>query len=126
MRRAAGPLLALPLLLAGCSDAVDTATKVKDCATLASDLAQSGLARTPTQAEAEATAKKLQDRVETLDSQEVKDAASTLADRLEELRAAVAAKDAADVQAAVTRAREAARDAASTCGIPVDQLVPGL
>jgi hypothetical protein len=120
------PLLVTPLLLLGCSDAVDTATKVKDCATLASDLAQSGLGSTPTAAEAEATAKKLQERVETLDSQEVKDAASTLADRLEELRAAAARKDATDVQAAVTKARDAARDAASTCGVPVDQLVPGL
>ena len=120
------PVVGAPLLLLGCSEAVDTATKVKDCATLASDLAQSGLGRTPTAAEAEATAKRLQERVESLDSQEVKDAASTLASRLEELRAAAARKDAADVQAALTRARDAARDAASTCGVPVDQLVPGL
>lgn len=120
------PLLVVPVLLTGCSDTIDTATKVKDCATLAGDLASSGLDRTPTAAEAEATAKRLRDRVESLDSQEVKTAATTLADRLEELRAAAARKDAAEVQAALAGAREAARGAAETCGIPVDQLVPGL
>ncbi|MDP3712593.1 MAG: hypothetical protein Q8R60_08935 [Mycobacteriales bacterium] len=114
------------LVLTGCSDAIDTATKVKDCATLATDLASSGLNRVPTQAEAEATAKKLQDRVESLDSQEVKDAASDLSSKLEALRAAAASKDAAAVQRAVEDARDSARAAAETCGIPVSQLVPGL
>lgn len=44
-RRRLLPLLALPALLlsAGCSEAVETATTVRDCAALAADVARTGL-----------------------------------------------------------------------------------
>ena len=124
-RRRLLPLLVPVLLLTGCSEAVDTATTVRDCAGLATDVARSGLAGTPTQAEAEAAVDRLDERIAGLESTTVRDAATTLRDRLRELQAAAASADAAKAQAAVTAARDAARDAAEACGLPADQFLGG-
>ena len=122
-RRRLLPLLVPVLLLTGCSEAVETATTVRDCAGLATDVARSGLAGTPTQAEAEAAVDRLDERIAGLESTTVREAATTLRDRLRELQAAAASADAAGAQAAVTAARDAARDAAEACGLPADQFL---
>ncbi len=117
-------LLAVGLLLAaltGCSDTVDTAVKVRDCAALARDAAAAGLDRAPSLQEAEDAVRRLDERVDQLSDPDVKSAASTLRDRLNELTAAARRGDPAEVQQAVARAREAAEAAARTCGLPVEQ-----
>ena len=122
MKRAALALLPV-LLLTGCAAAQETAATVQDCAGLASDVARSGLQGVPTQAEAEEALQRLDERVETLDSDEVRDAATTLRDRLRELVEATRDADPAAVSAAADRARSAARDAAEACSLPVDQFL---
>ena len=124
-RRRLLPLLVPVLLLTACGEAVETATTVRDCAGLATDVARSGLAGTPTQAEAEAAVARLDERIAGLDSATVRDAATTLRDRLQELQAAAASANAAEAQAAVTAARDAARAAAEACGLPADQFLGG-
>lgn len=127
-RRLLAALLApLALLAAGCADArqsVDgareTVNKVRDCAGLASDVAQSGLSGVPSQAEAEAAVQRLEDRLANLESADVRAAATTLRDRLRDVQQAAAAADAAAVTQAVTAARDAATTAAATCGLPVE------
>ena len=126
MTRRALALVLLPLALAtGCAQAQDTADKVRDCAALASDVARSGLQGVPTQEEAEAAVKRLDDRVEQLDSEEVRDAATVLRDRLRELQSAARSADPAAARQAADRARAAARDAAEACSLPVDQFLGG-
>lgn len=117
------PLLVLPALLTGCSGAVDTATTVRDCAGLATDVARSGLAGVPTPAEAEQSIQRLDGRLDGLGDTTVKDAATALRDRLKELQQAVTAADPAGVQKAVTAARDAAGRAASACGLPAEQFL---
>jgi hypothetical protein len=127
-------LLAVPLLalaLTGCSDAQDavqsaagTAKKLQDCAGLARDVASTGLDRVPTQAEAEAAQKRLEDRVDQIGDETVKEAASALADRVRELTEALRTADRAKIQAKATEARDAARKAASACDVPVGQFLP--
>jgi septal ring factor EnvC (AmiA/AmiB activator) len=114
--------LLLPLL-AGCAEGRDLATRVEDCAGLAQDLAAAGLDRTPTQAEAEQAVSRLDNRIEQLGDEELKQAASRLRDRLRSVQEAVRSADPAAAQSAATEARDAARDVAATCGIPVDQLL---
>ena len=116
-------LLPLVLLTAGCSEAREAASTVTDCAGLASDVARSGLSGVPTQAEAEQAVQRLDERVETLDSPPVRDAATDLRDRLRELQEAARSSDAAAATQAASRAREAARRTAEVCGLPVDQFL---
>lgn len=113
------------LLLTGCSEAVESATAVKDCAGLATDVARSGLAGTPTRAEAQAAVDRLDERIAGLESTAVKEAATTLRDRLRELQEAASAADPAAAQTALAAARDAARDAAQACGLPADQFLGG-
>lgn len=119
------PLVVLPLLLlaSGCSEAVSTATAVKDCAALASDVARTQLSGTPTRADAEQAVQRLDDRIASLDSPEVKDAATELRDQLRALQEATASADPAAARQATERARAAARDAAQACGLPADQFL---
>ena len=111
------------LAVTACSDIADTAGRASDCVALARDVAESGLASTPTRAEAEQAVQRLDERVQQLDDPEVKAAAETLRDRLQELREAAASADPAAVQQASEAAREAGRDAARTCSLPVDQFL---
>ena len=122
-RRALMTLLLTGALLTGCAEARNTAGTVKDCAGLAGDVARSGLAGTPTQAEAEAAVRRLDERVETLDSPEVRDAATGLRDRLRELQEAARSSDPVAATQAASRAREAARRTADVCGLPVEQFL---
>jgi len=119
-------IVALPvLMLTACSEAVESASTVRDCAGLATDVARSGLAGIPTQAEAQAAVDRLDERIGGLQSAAVKDAATTLRDRLRELQEAASAADPAAAQTAVAAARDAARDAAEACGLPADQFLGG-
>lgn len=122
-RRRLLPLIVPVVLLAGCAQAVDTATTVRDCAGLATDVARSGLTGVPTKAEADAAVQRLDDRIGQLGSTTVKQAASTLRDRLRDLQEAVAGADRAQAQQAVQAAREAASGAASACGLPAEQFL---
>ena len=116
--------LALPVL-ASCAQAQDVASRATDCAGLASDVASAGLDRTPSQAEAEQAVERLDDRIAQLDNEDVKQAASTLRDRLREVQAAAQNADPAAAQRAAAQARDAARAAAQACGVPVDQFLGG-
>lgn len=116
-------LLPLTLLAGGCSEAVDTATAVRDCAGLASDVARTPLSGTPTQEEVEQAVRRLDERVESLDSPDVRDAASELRDRLRELQEAARSADPAAVRQATERARAAATSTAEACGLPAEQFL---
>jgi hypothetical protein len=121
--RSLAVLLPLALFLPACSEARDAASTVTDCAGLASDVARSGLAGVPAEAEAEQAVQRLDERVQSLDDPEVRDAASDLRDRLRELQQAARSADPAAAQQAADRAREAARRTASTCGLPAEQFL---
>jgi hypothetical protein len=118
-RRLLTLLLPLVLLTAGCSEA----RTVTDCAGLAADVARSGLSGVPTQAEAEAAVQRLDERVSSLESDDVRNAATELRDRLRELQEAARAADPAAARAAAEQAREAARRTAEACGLPADQFL---
>ena len=117
------PLLLTGLLATGCSEARDAVGSAADCASLAADIARTGLNGVPTAAEAEQAVQRLDDRVQGLQDAEVREAAGTLRDRLRDLQEAVRSADPAGVQQAVTEAREAARDTAQACGLPADQFL---
>ena len=114
-------LAGLLLLLPGCSGAVDTAARVQDCAGLAQDAAAAGLDRVPSRSEAEEAARRLDDRIRGLEDEQVRTAAQTLRDKLSAVGQAARSGDQQDVQRAVADARSAAREAARTCGLPVDR-----
>ena len=119
----ARPLALLLLLLPACGGAVDTAVKARDCAALAKDVAATGLGQVPSRAQAEEAVRRLDRRVEDLDDPEVKEAASTLRDRLQDLVDAAQRGDAARVTSAAAAARAAAQAAADSCGLPVGQFL---
>jgi hypothetical protein len=118
-------LLPLALLAAGCSETRDAVTTVSDCAGIVSDIAGSGLSGVPTQEQAEAAVRRLDERVSGLNSPDVRDAAGELRDRLRELQEAARSADPAAARAAADRAREAAAATAEVCGLPLDQLLGG-
>jgi hypothetical protein len=113
----------LALLGAGCSDPRDSAARLSDCSALATDVADLGLDGAPTQSDVEAALQRLEDRLADLKSPEVRDAAGDLRDRVRELQEAARSGDSAATTAAVERARDAARTAAETCGLPADALL---
>lgn len=111
------------LLLTACSEVTATADRATDCLALARDVAASGLDGTPTVADAEAAAARLDERISQLDDGQVRDAATALRDRLRELVDAARSADPAGVQQAGEAARQAASDAAAACSLPVDQFL---
>lgn len=121
-RRLAVLVLCL-LPLTACSEVQETADRASDCVSLAGDVAAAGLDSTPTQAEAEQAVNRLDERIEQLDDQQVREAAAALRDRLRELQEAAASADAAAAQQAAEAARDAARAVASACSLPVDQFL---
>jgi hypothetical protein len=125
LRRPALALLALPLALTACSEVSETAGRASDCAGLVRDVASAGLSGTPSVADAEAAARRLDERVGSIDDARLREATGTLRDRVDALARAARAADPAAVQAAVEEARAAARDTAQLCGVPVDQLLGG-
>lgn len=116
-------LLPIALLATGCSEAVDKATAVKDCAGLATDVARTKLSGTPTQAEAEQAVQRLDDRIGSLDSPRVRDAATELRDQLRALQEAARSADPAAARLATERARAAAARTAEACGLPAEQFL---
>ncbi len=121
-RRLLPLVVALPLL-AACSQAVDTATKARDCAALARDVASVPLSQVPTREQAEQAARRLDERVEQLEDPQVSEAARTLRDRLREAAQAAGRADPAAARRAVGEVRTAAEQTAQACGVPVDQFV---
>ena len=129
MRRLPAPALVLTAcaLLGGAGacgaveDARDGAGKVQDCAGLARDALSSGLSGLPTAEEAEQAVQRLDDRVQGIGDTQVRDAASSLRDRLQDVLDAARSADRAAVEQAVGDARDAAASAAGACGLPVDQ-----
>lgn len=124
-RRLLTVLLPLALLAGGCSQAREAASTVSDCAGLASDIARSGLSGTPTQAQAEEAVRRLDERVSSLESPDVRDAATDLRDALRELQEAARSSDPAAARQAADRARDAAGRTAQACGLPADQFLGG-
>jgi hypothetical protein len=116
-------LLLAPLLLVGCASAQQAVDRTTDCVALAGDVAAAGLDGTPTLADAEAAVQRLDDRLASLDEGDVRDAATVLRDRLVDVVEAARAGDPAALQEAGDAARQAARDAAATCGVPVDRFL---
>ena len=116
------PLLLTALVATGCGarDAVSTAS---DCVGLARDVASAGLSGVPTRADVEQTVQQLDQRVDELQDEQVKTAATGLRDRLRELQEALAAADPAGVQAAAGQARDSARETAEACGVPAGQFL---
>lgn len=120
------PVLALPVLLlalTGCGEIRDTADRATTCVGLAQDAAAAGLDQTPTVEDAERAAQRLDDRVAGIGDAELKESAARLRDRLRELTEAARGADPAAVRQAAEQARQAARDTAQTCGVPVDQFL---
>ena len=124
-RRLLTLLLPLALLAGGCQQARDAASTVSDCAGLAGDVARTGLSGVPSPAEAEQAVRRLDERVASLDSPDVRDAATELRDRLRDLQVATRSADPAAAAQAADRARAAARRTAEVCGLPADQFLGG-
>jgi hypothetical protein len=119
------PLLLTGLLATGCSEAREAVGGAAECASLAADIARTGLDGIPTAAEAEQAVQRLDERVQGLQDTEVREAAGTLRDRLRDLQEAAQAADPAAVEQAATDARDAARSTAEACGLPADQFLTG-
>ena len=111
------------VLATGCSSAQEAVSSASACAGLASDIVRTGLAGVPTAEQAQQAVDRLDERVQGLEDGEVKEAASGLRDRLQELQEAVRSADPTGVQAAVAGARDAARDTAQACGLPAEQFL---
>ena len=125
MLRRLAPALIVLALLPACSEVRETAGRAGDCAGLVRDVAATGLSGTPSLEDAETAVGRLDDRLQDIDDEELAAATRTLRDRLQELVDAARTGDTGDAQAAADQAREAARETASLCGVPVDQVLGG-
>ena len=114
-------LLGAAVLLAACGLGDSTAGTAKLCTALAGDLAESGLAATPSLEQARATGKKLDARVTTPASPALHEAVISLHQRLHALEAAHRRGDAAGVARLAGEARGDVRAAARACHLPVDR-----
>lgn len=123
IRRAAVLVLPVLLMTGACSTARETVGSVRDCAALATAIARAGLSGVPSQEQAEQAAARLQERIDSLETGDVRDAATALRDRLRELQRAAGSADPAAVTTAAQGARDAARGTAEACGLPVDQFL---
>jgi len=119
------PLLVTGLLATGCSEAREAVGSATECASLAADIARTGLNGIPSEAEAQEAVQRLDDRVEGLQDTQVREAAGTLRDRLRDLQEAARSADPAGVERAAAEARDAARGTAEACGLPADQFLGG-
>lgn len=97
--------------------------KFKDCTGLAQDVASLRLDQNATAEQLQAGEAKLRERVESLESADVKAAGEGLVARVNELRAAVAKRDRTAIDAAVTKVRAAAGDVADRCNLPIDRFL---
>src|SRR6266508_1165046 len=121
------PAVAMVAALAGCDaarqaqDAGRGVDKARQCATLVADLAGINLDLSP--GTADDAARKLDERARNIDQTDVRNAAETLADRLERLSDTAANSTPAERQQAVDDVTQAATRLASACNVPLDQLV---
>jgi hypothetical protein len=102
--------------------------RARQCATLVADLAGIDLHLSPGSAvrsagKAEEAARKLHDRAQKIDQADVKNAAETLADRLQQLSDTAATSTPAQREQAVRAVTQAATTLASTCDVPLDQFI---
>ena len=118
--------LAAVLTLSACNE-IDQAqqgvNKARECATLASKLTGIDLNPRTAPAEVEAKAKEVEDTVNGLTSEDVKSAGNALVDKLGELTTALRKADAAEINQAIDDVQASARNLATTCNIPVDQIL---
>jgi predicted small secreted protein len=118
--------LAAVLTLSACNE-IDQAqqgvNKAQECATLASKLTGIDLNPRTAPAEVEAKAKEVEDTVNGLTSEDVKSAGNALVDKLGELTTALRKADAAEINQAIDDVQASARNLATTCNIPVDQIL---
>jgi hypothetical protein len=129
-RLAAGAVLTVAALLAaGCSearDAVDGATsaaqKVRDCAGLAADAARAGIGERQVSVEdAQQAAQRVEQRVSEIDNADVRAAAERLQAALADAAEAVRTQDTSRLEEARQQVTDAARRAAESCDLPVEQ-----
>jgi hypothetical protein len=132
--RIALPLVAMVAALAGC-DAVQQAQdagrgvdKARQCAALVTDLAGVDLDLSPgsvarAAGKAEDAARRLDDRARTIDQADVRNAAETLAYRLQRLADTAASSTPAERERAARDVTQAATRLASACNVPLDQLI---
>jgi hypothetical protein len=132
--RLAVSAVAMVAALAGC-DAVQQAQdagrgvdKARQCATLVADLAGVNLDLSPgsvarAAGSADDAARKLDERARDIDQADVRDAAETLANRLQRLSDTAANSTPAQRDQAVRDVTQAATRLASVCNVPLDQLV---
>jgi hypothetical protein len=126
--------VALVAALAGC-DAVQKAQdagrgldKASQCAALVADLANINLDLSPgsvarAAGQADEAARKLDERARNIDQTDVKNAAETLAGRLQRLADTASTSTPAERQQAVRDVTQAATRLASSCNVPLDQLI---
>jgi hypothetical protein len=125
LRRRGTAALLLLLPLTACSEVAETAGRAGDCAGLVRDVASAGLSGTPSAADAEAAARRLEDSVQDIGDATLRESASALRDRVQALAEAARSADPPRAAAAAEDARAAARETAELCGVPVDQLLGG-
>jgi hypothetical protein len=126
------PVVAMVAALAGC----DTAQKVQDagrgvdkarqCAALVTDLANLDLSPDSVAraaGSADDAARKLDERARNIDQADVKNAAQTLADRLQRLADTASSSTPAQREQAVRDVTQAATRLASACNVPLDQVI---
>ena len=124
-RRVATAALAVAValaVLAGC-EAAQQVDKARDCAALVGELTGvdwSDVRRSA--AEADQTARNLDERLREVDDADVKRAGEALVTRIERLADAARGTDRAAVQRALDEVESAARQLAATCDVPVDQV----
>lgn len=131
--RLALPAVAMVAALAGCDQARQASQgldKAQQCAGIVADLSGINLDLSPgsvarAAGRADEAARKLDDRARSIDQADVRDAAETLADRLQRLADTAASSTPAQRQRAVRDVTQAATRLASACNVPLDQLVRG-
>ena len=131
---AASSLLAAALVGCSSDDPVSSAIrdganrapgvqKFKDCTGIARDVASLRLDQNATAEQLQQGEAKLRERVGSIQSEDVKTAADTLTARVNELKAAVARRDRAAIDAAVAKVRTAVGEVAQTCNLPIDRFL---
>ena len=132
--RLALPAVAMVAALAGCDavqkaqDAGQGVDKARQCAALVADLAGVNLDLSPgsvarAAGQAGDAARKLDQRARNIEQDDVRNAAQTLADRLQRLADTATTSTPAQRQQAVRDVTQAATRLAGACSIPLDQLI---
>ncbi len=116
--RALPALMAPGLLLIGCGTTLTPAEMADQCAALAQDTAQAGLAGTPTREQAKAVADRLDSRLTELRDPRLHDAVVALHSHLHGVDAALRKGDTARAGKLTEQARDDLAEAAAICSLP--------